>query len=232
MPPGVGAITLLVSETEQVTRAPPPLPEPLHWFTVTGSAEDVVEPGETVHLTRMVPPPPLPEPLHWVTVAPVVLAGKGSQAVVGWVPPPVPEELHWLTVAGVGVAVPVMLLTTATRHVTVPPPPLPEPLHWSTEVIARLADEVVVVHVGGAPAAPWHSLTVVVELVTPVARLTLLVTVTSHSTAWPPTLSVPLHWLTAASCLEPATGRGRVEAGSASSEEEGAGVAKVVVRGS
>ena len=50
---------------------------------------------------------------------------------------------------------------------------------------------------GAAFAAPWHSRIVIVELVTPVARLMLLVTVTSHSTACPPTLSVPLHWFTA-----------------------------------
>jgi hypothetical protein len=55
---------------------------------------------------------------------------------------------------------------------------------------------VVVVQGSAAPAAPWHSLTVTVELVTPVPRSRLLVTVTSHATASPPTLSVPLHWST------------------------------------
>jgi hypothetical protein len=92
-----------------VTVPPPPFPEPLHWSTLTGSAEVSVEPGSTVHLTRSVPPPPVPEPLHCVMVASVVFAGKGLQAVVGSVPPPVPDSLHWLTVTGVGEAVPVML---------------------------------------------------------------------------------------------------------------------------
>ena len=42
---------------------------------------------------------------------------------------------------------------------------------------------------GAALAAPWHSSTVTVELVSPVPRLRLLVTVVEHDTAWPPTLS-------------------------------------------
>ena len=84
---------MLVMLVLQLTVAPPPLPEPLHWLTVTLRSE-VVEPESTLHCTRCVPPPPLPEPLHWVTVALVVFAGKGLQRVVGAVPPPVPDELH------------------------------------------------------------------------------------------------------------------------------------------
>jgi hypothetical protein len=101
--------------------------------------------------------------------------------------------MHWLTVAEVGVAVPVMLLMTLTSHVTVPPPPLPEPLHWVTEVMSRVDPVVSVMHVGGALAAPLHTLIVREELVTPVASLRLLVTVTLQATACPPTLSTPLH---------------------------------------
>ena len=132
----------------------------------------------------------------------VVFAGKGSQAVVGSVPPPVPEPLHWLTVIGVtagGVIDDgtVMLLMMSTLQVTVPPPPLPEPLHWSTEVVSWSEGVVVVVHGRAALAAPWHSLVVTVELVVPVPRSMLLVMVVSQATACPPTLSVPLHWLTA-----------------------------------
>jgi hypothetical protein len=111
----------------QVTVAPPPLPEPTHWLTVTGSAAVFVD-VVTVHRTRFVPPPPLPEWLHWVTVALVVLP-IGEQIFVGCVPPPFPAVLHWLTVAGVAVALPTILLTMLTLHVTVAPPPLPEPLH-------------------------------------------------------------------------------------------------------
>ncbi len=144
----------------------------------------------------MVPPPPLPELLHWVTVAPVVLP-SGLHRVVGAVPPPCPDTLHWFTVAGAGVTTPVMLLTMATLQVTVPPPPLPEPSHWVTEVMSTVEVVDVVTQVGGAPAAPWHSVTVSVELVNPVARLRLLMTPTEQATACPPALSVPLHWLIA-----------------------------------
>jgi hypothetical protein len=84
-----------------------------------------------------------------------------------------------------------------TLQVTVPPPPLPDPLHWSTEVTSWSEGVVVVVQGSAAFAAPWHAVTVTIELVTPVTRSRLLITVTSHATAWPPTLSVPLHWLTA-----------------------------------
>jgi len=169
----------------------------LHWSISTGRADVSVE-GPTVHLTRSVPPPPVPASLHWVTVALVVLAGKGSHAVVGWVPPPVPLVLHWLTVTGttsggVAAAGMVMLFTRFTLQVTVPPPPLPEPLHWSTVVVSWSDGVVVVVHGSAALAAPWHSVTVTVELVSPVARLMLFVMVVSQATAWPPTLSVPLH---------------------------------------
>lgn len=147
-------MTLVVTLALQVTVAPPPFPEPLHWLMVTLRSELVVEADPTVQRTRCVPPPPLPDPLHWVTVAPVVLAGNGEQSVVGAVPPPSPDALHWLTVAGVGVPAPVISLTTETLHVTVPPPPLPDPLHWSIDVTRP--DDVVEeeVHVGGAFAAP------------------------------------------------------------------------------
>lgn len=160
------AVTLSVRLVRQVTVAPPPLPEPLHWLTVTFRSEVVVDPEVTVHLTRCVPPPPLPESLHWVTVALVVLAGNGLQATVGAVPPPSPDLLHWLTVAEVGVALPVMLLITSTVQVTVPPPPFPEPLHWLTVVTSDaelVVDEVQDIDEGEL-AAPWHSFRVTEEL--------------------------------------------------------------------
>ena len=163
---------------------------------VTGSAAVDVD-GVTVHRTRLDAPPPLPEPLHWVMVAPVVTP-IGLQSRVGAVPPPVPEPLHWLIDAGTAVPSPVMVLVMCTVQVTVPPPPLPEPLHCVTVVTSWVDVVVLVVQVGGALAAPWQLRTVSFELVLPVARFSWLVIVTSHSTAWPPTLSVPLHWLTAA----------------------------------
>jgi hypothetical protein len=175
----------------QITVAPPPLPEPTHWSMVTGSAAVEVD-AVTVHRTRRDPPPPFPDWLHWVMVA-LLVTPIGLQAVVGWVPPPVPDALHWLIDAGTAVPLPVMLLVTRTEHVTVPPPPLPEPLHWVTDVASCVDAVVLLVQVGGACAAPWQLRTVTLELVTPVAISSRLVIVTSHSTAWPPTLSVPLH---------------------------------------
>ena len=77
----------------------------------------------------------------------------------------------------------------------------------------------VIVQVGAAFAAPWHSRIVPVELVTPVVKLTLLVTVMVHSTACPPTLSVPLHWLTA---MGAARGVGATAAASAADSSTGA----------
>jgi hypothetical protein len=115
---------LLVIDDVQVTRLPPPLPDPLHWLMVTGNADDAVE-GPTVQVT--VAPPPFPEPLHWVIVAPdVELSGLHTRPPP---PPPVAEPTHWLTVAGLVVASPVMLFVTDTVQVTVEPPPLPDPSH-------------------------------------------------------------------------------------------------------
>jgi hypothetical protein len=52
----------------QLTSAPPPLPEPLHWSMFTGSVVVIVEDPDTVHMNATLVPP-LPEPLHWPTVA-------------------------------------------------------------------------------------------------------------------------------------------------------------------
>jgi hypothetical protein len=51
------------------------------------------------------------------------------------------------------------------------------------------------IHVRAALAAPLHEVPVTDELAVPVARSRLLVTVTVHEMACPPTLSTPLHWL-------------------------------------
>ncbi|HEX3541333.1 MAG TPA: hypothetical protein VHT75_12945 [Acidimicrobiales bacterium] len=120
---------LLVIEVVQVTVLPPPLEEPLHWLTVTGSA---LAAPMTLQFTRSGAPPPLAELLHWSTTAFVVLRSAGWLQRIG-LPvgetPPWPEPLHWLTVTPV-VAVPTgMLLTMLTRHVTLLPPPLTMPLH-------------------------------------------------------------------------------------------------------
>ncbi|MBG6185602.1 hypothetical protein IWX65_003583, partial [Arthrobacter sp. CAN_A214] len=124
---GVEAMMVVFIELVQVTVAPPPLPEPLHWLMVMGSAADIVF-DPTVHWTRIVPPPPLPESLHWVTVA-FVVEPIGVQTTVGSVPPFWPEALHWFTDPAAVSAVPVMMFSTVTLHCTAPPPPLPEPLH-------------------------------------------------------------------------------------------------------
>ena len=72
---------------EQITRAPPPLVEPLHWLIVTSAPEDIVPLAVQVSPTRV---PPLAEPLHWVIAAPEVVAGKGLQPIV--IPPPEPTH--------------------------------------------------------------------------------------------------------------------------------------------
>ena len=63
---------MLTMLDEQVTRLPPPLPEPLHWLIVTSSADVVVPVARQFSPTRV---PPFAEPLHWVIAAPVVFAG-------------------------------------------------------------------------------------------------------------------------------------------------------------
>jgi hypothetical protein len=84
--------------------------------------------------------------------------------------------MHWLTVAGDFDPFPVIVLVILTEHVRVAPPPRADPLHWVT-VVDR-ATTGVVVHSGAAPAAPWHSSIVPLELLTPVARLMTLLMMT------------------------------------------------------
>ena len=76
---------------EQMSSAPPPLTESLHWLTVTTKASDAVPDAEQVISTRV---RPFADPLHWVIVASVVFAGNGSQPVVMSPPGPAPEPLH------------------------------------------------------------------------------------------------------------------------------------------
>ena len=85
-------------------------------------------------------------------VAPVVVAGNGSQPVV--IPPP--EPTHWFTVAAVVPALtPLKLFVTRTLQRRVPPPPLIESLHWVTAVTGEERDVVWVVQAAsGTPAAP------------------------------------------------------------------------------
>ena len=96
--------------------------------------------------------PPFAEPLHWVIVAPLVVAGNGSQLLA--MPPPDPT--HWFTVAAVApVLSPTNLFVTLTLQRSVPPPPLIEPLHWLTDVTSVELNLVVMAHAAaGAPAAP------------------------------------------------------------------------------
>lgn len=103
-----------------------------------------------VHFSWTSVPPPA-EPLHWVIVAPVVVAGKGSQPTVM-----LPEPTHWLTVAAVApVFMPTKSLVTLTLQRTVAPPPFSPLLHWVTLVTSRLRCHVVTLHEAvGAPAAP------------------------------------------------------------------------------
>lgn len=92
---GTGTPFRLSMFEEQITRPPPPEPEPLHWLIVTLNASDWVPVAVQVSSTNV---PPLADPLHCVIVAPVAVAGKGSQPTVK----PSPEPTHWLTVASTG----------------------------------------------------------------------------------------------------------------------------------
>ena len=144
------ATTRFVTFAEQMTSAPPPLADPLHWLILTLLAEDLVPVAVQVRPTRV---PPLAEPLHWVIVAPVVVAGNGSQPVV--MPPP--EPTHWFTVAAVapGLRPPKKLFVTLTLQRSVPPPPLIELLHCVTAVTGLVRLVVLTEHAAvGTPAAP------------------------------------------------------------------------------
>jgi hypothetical protein len=122
----VGAAMLFAMLAEQITRAPPPFVELLHWLIVTPAAEDDVPVAVQVSWTSV---PPFAEPLHWVIVAPVVVAGKGSQPIVM----PSPEPTHWFTVAAVELGLaPTKLFVTLTLQRSVPPAPLVALLHCVT----------------------------------------------------------------------------------------------------
>jgi hypothetical protein len=84
---GPGPEAWFVMFAEQMTRAPPPLAEPLHWLILTAWAPECVPVAVQVIPTSV---PPLAEPLHWVIAAPDVVAGKGEQPVV--MPPPDPTH--------------------------------------------------------------------------------------------------------------------------------------------
>jgi len=146
--PPAAAITLVMLE-EQMTNAPPPFAESLHWLTVTLAVADAVPVAVQVNATRV---PPLAEPLHCVIVAPLVVAGNGSQPMV--MPPP--EPTHWLTVALVEPGLrPMKLFVTWTLQRSVPPPPLIAVLHCVTAVTGSPRTLVWIEHdASGSPAAP------------------------------------------------------------------------------
>ena len=87
----VVAAAAFVMFAEQMTRAPPPLAELLHWLMVTPWAEAIVPVAVHFSSTRV---PPLAEPLHWVMAALVVVAGKGSHLIVWPTMPLAPEPTH------------------------------------------------------------------------------------------------------------------------------------------
>ena len=184
--PGVGLATATFETVaEQMTSAPPPLVDPLHWLMVMPA------PGAWVPLAVHVKPtsvPPLADPLHWVTVAPVVVAGNGSQPVV--IPPPDPT--HWFTVTATGAgATPTKWFVTTTLHLNVPPAPLVEALHCVTAVTGAVSVSVVMAQAAvGSPAAPWHSRTVTVA--EPPPDVIVFTTVTSQIKPRPGVSSTPL----------------------------------------
>lgn len=85
----VEGTTWLLTVDEQFTKAPPPLPEPLHWSTLTARDEVIVEPVVTVQMNPTLVPP-LPEPLHCPTVAAETEVTPGVLAGVQLPGPPVP----------------------------------------------------------------------------------------------------------------------------------------------
>lgn len=151
-----------------------------------------------------------------MTVAPVVVAGNGSQfngPTLPKIPPPVPEPTHWLTVAAVTGRAPgvsaLMLFVMATVHVIGWAASLLEPLHWVI-LVTRLVELLVnVPFPDGHGSEEQVRTTVVVELVVPL--LIVLTTVTSQSR---PVVAPPvpgptlLHWSTVISAA--ATGEGRI----------------------
>src|SRR4051794_41909285 len=72
---GVGADVVAAERTrfemlaEQITSAPPPLAEPLHWLIRTVCVDAFVPEAGHLQRTRV---PPFPDPLHRVTPAPVL----------------------------------------------------------------------------------------------------------------------------------------------------------------
>ena len=162
-------VMLLVILAEHVSRVPPLFPVPLHWLTLTGMAELTLDADATEQTA--VEPPPFTEPLHWVTVAPVVVAGNGSQTngpLAPNLPPPPPEPTHWLTVAVFADFAPgvfeLTLFVIWTRQVIRGgAASLAELLHWVT-LVTKLVDLLV-----NVPLPPGHGprahlrVTVVVE---------------------------------------------------------------------
>jgi hypothetical protein len=181
----VVATKLFAIVVMQVTALPPPVAVPLHWLTVTGSAEVAPVTSQSTVVSPLYVPPPVADPLHWVTVALVVLP-PGSHA---WVlPPPVADPMHWSTVAAGSDAPIGTLLVTETLQYTLLPPSVTMPSHWFTEVTSWV--EIVVLTTGpefrgqegnGTPAAARHALVVTVELVAPV-EVVVFTTVTEHVT--------------------------------------------------
>ena len=100
-PVGVG-VTGAATTTELTvawhrTSAPPPFAEPLHWSTLTGSTEVVVELVVTVQ-TKPTLVPPFPELLHCPTVAAEtdVTPGVFTGVQVPGAPGPVmTDPMHW-----------------------------------------------------------------------------------------------------------------------------------------
>ena len=89
------AVITLDTLAEQVNSVPPALPEPLHWWMVTGIAAVIVDGEPTEHTA--VEPPPITEPLHCVMVAPDVVAGNGLHTRgprPPKLPPPVADPTH------------------------------------------------------------------------------------------------------------------------------------------
>jgi len=200
---GVAATTTMFeTSASQITSAPPPFAESLHWSMLTGSVDVIVEAPDPVHVKPTLVPP-LPDPLHWPIVAapievmPAVLVGV---QLPGAPVPVITDPTHPYAVAATMApsGVPLKWLVIVAEQRTVPPPPFAEPLHCWTLETGSLEVRVVVVQVSvlTGPDAPTHrEMTTVdggVAASVPLA-VRWFVTMTVQATCMPPAFCSPLH---------------------------------------
>ncbi|MCU1404925.1 MAG: hypothetical protein JWQ43_1228 [Glaciihabitans sp.] len=124
------ALVVLAGVLQARGSAPPPAPEPLHWFPVAAvTVDEPITTLATVTRQTTVPPPPLPDSLHWLTDVVsrsndvTTEAQAGAKFAGPWQSVTVTRD----------VALPVAVFrvfSTSTVQATPWPPTLSDPLHW------------------------------------------------------------------------------------------------------